>query len=179
MFMKEKGEPGKKRKKKFTKKTILIIMGVILIVGFGGGAGLIKASDNPAFCAACHNMEKYYASYDEEGLLANKHADAGVTCHDCHQDSMGKKIEEGVKYVTGDYETPMEKRDFGTREFCLDCHDFDEVKSKTDFEQSNPHDSHNGEQECNTCHNMHQESQVMCEECHTFDWTEELDEGWK
>lgn len=173
-------EPGKKKRKKFfTKKVILMMIAAFIVIVGGTGIGLVKASEKPAFCSACHNMESYYASYEDKGLLANKHAKAGVTCHDCHQDGIGKKMEEGVKYVTGNYENPLEKRDFGTREFCLQCHDFDEVKSKTNFEESNPHDSHNGEQDCNTCHSMHQESKVMCLDCHTFEWTDDLDESWK
>ena len=178
--MKEKGELEKKGKRKFfTKKVTLIMVAVIIVILGGTGVGLVKAADNPAMCAVCHNMDDYYNSYNEEGLLAHKHAEADVTCHDCHTEPITESINKGVKYITANYEEHLEKRDFGTREFCLECHDFDEVKTNTNFEESNPHDSHNGEMECNVCHNMHQESEVMCQECHTFDWMTDLDESWR
>ena len=178
--MEKNREPGKKGwKKVFNKKVILIVIAGLVIIGSGTGVGLLKASEKPAFCATCHNMKSYYTSWKDSNLLANKHEKAGVTCHECHQASIPAKINEGVKYVTGDYETPLQKRDYGTRDFCLKCHDFDKVKSKTNFEETNPHDLHNGEQDCNLCHNMHRQSKPMCAECHTFDWMNKLDESWE
>ena len=175
--MKEKGEQGKK--KFFSKKVIFVLIVGFIILAGGTGIGVIKATDNPKLCAVCHNMDSYYDSYAEKGLLANKHAEEGVTCHDCHTEPLSESVHKGVKYVTGDYEDPLEKRDFGTREFCTECHAFDEVKETTDFAEGNPHSSHNGDQECSTCHSMHQPSEVMCQECHTFEWMDELDESWK
>jgi hypothetical protein len=55
----------------------------------------------------------------------------------------------------------------------------DEAKQKTNFDESNPHDSHNGEQNCNLCHNMHQKSQAMCSQCHQFNWLDKLNSSWK
>jgi Nitrate/TMAO reductases, membrane-bound tetraheme cytochrome c subunit len=174
------------RKKLFTKKVLFIIIAAILVIGTGAGIGLVKASDSPAFCTACHIMQPYYQSWQSSDLLANKHAAAGVTCHQCHESSISIQAEEGLKFVTGDYKTPLDKREFGTREFCLKCHSdsggattFEEAQTKTNFGESNPHDSHNGEQDCNLCHNMHQQSQVMCAECHTFNWMKNLDGSWK
>jgi len=91
--------------------------------------------------------------------------------------------------VTGDYKNPLDKREFGTQDYCLNCHSdsgtgtpqgtiFGEAKSNTMFTESNPHDSHNGEQNCNLCHSMHQQSTVMCLECHQFGWIDELDGSW-
>jgi nitrate/TMAO reductase-like tetraheme cytochrome c subunit len=177
--MKKKNLQKKGFRERFcNKKTALILVALVVIIGGGTGAVLMKASQKPAFCMACHNMQPYYDSWHDSNLLAKKHAEADITCHDCHEESIPAKINEGIKYVSGNYETPLEKRDFGTRDFCLECHDFPEVKNKTNFEESNPHDSHNGEQECNTCHSMHQESQVMCAQCHTFVWAYELNDGW-
>jgi len=168
------------------KKIIIIIAALVLVVGAGAGMGLVKASDNPAFCTTCHIMKPYYESWQSSNLLANKHLVAGVTCHQCHESSISIQAEEGLKFVTGDYKTPLDKRAFGTRDFCLKCHSesggattFEEAKTATNFDESNPHDSHNGEQNCNLCHNMHQPSKVMCSDCHTFDWMNNLDESWK
>ncbi|HWQ74640.1 MAG TPA: cytochrome c3 family protein [Syntrophomonas sp.] len=167
------------RKKLFTARNIIIFAAIVIILGAGAVAGLVKASDNPAFCTSCHIMQPYYQSWDSSDLLANKHAAAGVTCHQCHESSVLTQAEEGLKFITGDYKTPLDKRNLGTRDFCLACHDFDTVKSKTNFDDSNPHDSHQGEQDCNLCHNMHQQSQLMCSQCHQFSWADKLDESWK
>lgn len=184
--MKENGE----QKGKKTKKIILIIIAALIIIGGGTGVGVLKASEKPAFCAACHNMKPYYTSWNDSNLLANKHAKANVTCHECHQESIPAKMNEGVKYITGNYKTPLDKRNFGTREMCLKCHSssgtgspkgetFETAQTKTAFDESNPHDSHNGEQDCNLCHSMHQKSEVMCSQCHQFNWMSDLDESWK
>lgn len=162
----------------FNKKVLMIAALVVVAVGAGGGIWMVKASDRPSFCNSCHIMKPYYDSWQDSSLLAKKHADADVNCHDCHTPSISTQMEEGVKYITGNYQTPLEKREF-PKQLCLDCHDdFAAIQAKTDFEESNPHDSHNGQQECNLCHSMHHESKVMCAQCHFFDWTLELDDSW-
>lgn len=160
------------------KKIILIAVVIVVVIGVGGGIYLLKASDNPEFCSSCHIMESYYESWNDSNLLANKHAENGVECHDCHEATLSTQIEEGVKYITGNYEDPLEKREF-SKDFCLKCHDdWESIVAATDFEESNPHDSHLGEQECNVCHNMHRQSQIMCAECHFFGWIDDLDDSW-
>lgn len=144
---------------------------------------MIKASDNPKFCTSCHNMQSYYDSWNDSKLLANKHAKADVKCHDCHEATIAQQTEEGIKYITGNFETPLKKREFDNA-FCTRCHKFDEVKAKTNFVDakgvaSNPHDNHNGDQNCNKCHNMHQKSNLMCDKCHSFSWQKKLPEYWK
>lgn len=175
----EKNESGKlPRKRFFSKKKILLIAAMVLLAGTAGGIFMVKASDKPAFCSSCHIMKPYYASWHDSKLLAKKHADADVKCHDCHEASMAAQAEEGIKYISGNYKNPLEKRSF-SQEMCLKCHqDFAAIQAKTDFEESNPHDSHNGKQECNVCHSMHRESELMCAQCHVFTWSQELDESW-
>lgn len=168
----------------FNKKTVLIVIIAVMLIGAGTGAAVLKASENPSFCNTCHIMKPYYESWHDSDLLAAKHAEADVDCHQCHEATISTQVSEGVKYVTGSYKTPLDKREF-KRDFCLECHSeqgegasWEEIKTATNFEESNPHDSHNGEQECNLCHNMHQPSKAMCSECHIFDWIDELDAGW-
>lgn len=160
------------------KKVLIAAVILAVVVGAGAVAILEKASANPAFCANCHIMKPYYQSWHDSSLLANKHAKAGVTCHQCHQNTIVGQAGEGLKYITGNYKTPLDKLQVD-RNFCLKCHDFDTVKSKTNFDESNPHDSHNGEQNCTVCHSMHQKSKVMCAQCHTFNWFDKLDSSWK
>ena len=161
------------------KKIILITALLVVVIGAGGGIYMLNASDNPEFCSSCHIMETYYESWNDSDLLANKHAESRdkLECHDCHEPNLSIQIEEGVKYVTGNYQDPLEKREF-FREFCLECHDSESIKAATDYEEGNPHNSHKGDQECYECHNMHQRSQMICADCHDFEWIKELDESW-
>lgn len=171
--------PKGPQRKFFNKRSITIILICVLLVGAGGAVGFTRVSDDPAFCKICHNMQIYYDSYHEGNLLAKKHADAGKVCHDCHKPDLAAQAEEGLKFITGDYKTPLDKLKV-SRQFCLDCHtDFDtKVKAATNFKESNPHDSHNGEQECSLCHSMHGQSKPMCAECHSFEWMNDLDSSW-
>lgn len=173
-------------KKVFNKKVFLIIVAVIVMIGVGGGVAMLKASNNPTFCISCHIMKPYYQSWHDGSLLAAKHAKAGVTCHDCHTSSIAGQAQEGIKYISGNYKTPLDKRNFGTRAFCLKCHSasgtgspkgmtFETAEAKTNFAESNPHANHNGEQDCNVCHSMHSKSKVMCAQCHQFQWMNKLD----
>jgi len=167
---------------KFTKlsKRQLVIISVLIVVFTGVAFAVMeKISDNPAFCASCHNMQSYYDSYHDSNLLAHKHAEAGVSCHDCHEPLVTQQVDEGIKYVTGNFETPLEKRQF-SNDNCLKCHNMKVVRTKTDFEESNPHESHQGKQNCYECHSMHRQSSVMCtERCHSFNWAKNLPDNWK
>ena len=42
------------RDKYLNKKVILIAIGVAVLLGAGVAGGLLKASENPSFCATCH-----------------------------------------------------------------------------------------------------------------------------
>ncbi|MDR1961095.1 MAG: cytochrome c3 family protein [Gracilibacteraceae bacterium] len=198
---KQESNQGKPKKKFFNLKNILLIAGVLVLLGVGGGFGVMKASDNPAFCTLCHNMQGYYDSFtysqtDEKteqtyDLLAKRHADSEdqLVCHDCHEASLAVQIDEGIKFITGNYLDPLDTRDFGDQ-FCLDCHDFEEVKEITrerfldvsapPYNVANPHDSHNGELECSTCHRMHAKQTLFCAQCHDIKWTREVlaDPAW-
>ncbi|MEN6565204.1 MAG: cytochrome c3 family protein [Veillonellales bacterium] len=163
-----------------SRKKILIILLVLLLIAIASAMAAQKMSDKPEFCANCHNMQSYYDSWKNSTYLANAHAKAGVNCHDCHTPSFDQQAEEGFKQITGDYEDPMKKREF-PKEMCLKCHNMTDVIAKTNFEadHSNPHDSHQGEQECNKCHSMHRESKVMCSQCHGFSWMRNLPPSFK
>jgi len=136
----------------------------------------------PAFCATCHNMQYEYDTYTQEGLLAHKHAEAGVTCHDCHKPSLGQQMNEGWLFVTGQYDNPTKRYGF-TNEQCLSCHQWEEVVKKT--EHLGNRSPHNGEHEqgneppqCMDCHSVHhQQSQEKCNTCHPMEW-DDLDSSW-
>ncbi len=170
------------------KKILSLVIIIVSVAGLGSGACLVKASENPTFCTNCHIMKPYFQSWKDSNLLANKHAAAGATCHDCHESSIAIQAEEGWKFITGNYKVPLDKLTV-TQDFCLKCHSasgtgtpkgmtFEDAKSKTNFEQSNPHHSHNGKQDCILCHSMHKQSEVMCAQCHQFKWMDNLDSSW-
>lgn len=182
----EKSAKGHKnfREKYLNKKFLLILALALLIIGAGSGAALLKASEKPAFCGNCHIIRPYYESWKSGALLDSKHAEQNVTCQECHHHSLSGKIEEGLHYITGDYTLPL-KSENGERAFCLECHSpeggapsWKEIVAATNFEESNPHDSHNGKQDCNLCHKMHEPSTVMCSQCHSFNWMKDLGEPW-
>ncbi len=178
--MEDKSRDSNHRRYPGKNRTILIVALLAVVLASGTALGLVKASENPSFCTACHIMEPYYQSWDNSCLLAHVHAEEGLTCHECHDESLGAKAQEGFKYVTGDYEEPLPQLDF-SREDCLECHtDFEEVMVSTDHGGGeNPHDSpHWEDMECTMCHSMHGQSQVYCTQCHDFEWAEYLGENW-
>lgn len=173
------------RDKYLNKKVILIAIGVAVLLGAVAAGGLLKASEKPSFCGTCHIIKPYYESWNTGMLLDNKHAQEDIECLDCHHRTIPEKAKEGLNFITGNYTIPLEGPP-GDRAMCLDCHSeegegqsWDEIKAATNFEDSNPHDSHNGEQDCNLCHSMHDTSEVYCAQCHLFKWFDDLDESWE
>ncbi|MBB5336303.1 cytochrome c3 family protein [Pectinatus brassicae] len=156
---------------------------ILIIVFCGIGYAAMKTvSARPAFCASCHNMQTYYDTYTKGHLLAKKHAEAGVTCHDCHEPSLGQQMDEGLKFITGNYKEPLPEYEY-SNEQCLKCHNFDDVKAKTaKYGKANPHDSThakgNQPPQCYECHSVHHlQSAKKCNTCHTVDWV--LDDSWE
>lgn len=83
---------GKSFRERFlNKRTILIVLVAAVIIGTGVAAGLLKASENPSFCASCHIVEPYYLSWNDSPLLDHKHAEENITCQECHERSILKK----------------------------------------------------------------------------------------
>lgn len=87
------------------------------------------------------------AQADKE-ITSEMHAD--LTCDTCHDEKPESKT------------PPVAK--------CFDCHEsYDAVAELTAKFDNNPHDSHKGEPDCSTCHSMHAESRLSCNDCHSFD----------
>jgi len=161
-------------------KALLIVITALIVLGLAGVLALLHISKSPAFCSSCHIIKPYYESWKSGNLLASKHAAQGVECLDCHQKTYLEKAKEGLNYITGNYTNPLKPITFPWAQ-CQECHkkDFDRVKVATNFEQSNPHDSHLGEIDCTLCHKMHRQSEVYCAQCHEFTWFKALDSNWK
>lgn len=164
-------------------RVLLPLIMLIAAAGFCGFAILSRISANPAFCVSCHNMQPEYDSYVQGDLLARKHADAGVTCHDCHEPTMLQQMNEGWLFVTGNYENPMPQYGY-TNAQCLSCHPIGEIKAATaHYGKENPHDpvhlaGNENPQNCMDCHSMHHsQSAKKCTKCHDVSW--QLDASWE
>ncbi|QAR33290.1 hypothetical protein EP073_07720 [Geovibrio thiophilus] len=83
-----------------------------------------------------------------------KHAEAGITCSDCHQT-----------------DTPSRS---ASQQSCRSCHENIDagenliLKSADGKEYSvNPHNAHTGSLRCTICHHIHSPSELYCnKECH-------------
>jgi nitrate/TMAO reductase-like tetraheme cytochrome c subunit len=128
--------------KKFIKNhTIASIAGacVIVVALVAGGIAGVRYHDTPQFCALCHNMQPYLASWDGSSVskatgmpfLANDHAKNGEACLNCHKPELQQQVSELIKYVTTDTSAPLAQRKFPDS-FCLACHGTrEEVAAKT------------------------------------------------
>lgn len=57
---------------------------------------------------------------------------------------------------------------------CTGCHgDYSKLIELTEKSPINPHDSHLGELECDSCHHSHKPFENYCARCHDFKLKEE------
>jgi cytochrome c nitrite reductase small subunit len=151
------------------RRNIWVIIGVaVVVIVVVAGVALWNYHEQPQFCAICHIMQPYLESWESSPFLAQAHADEDVTCLECHEPTIQQQVDELVKFVTNDYETPLEEREFD-QEWCLRCHEhgsYQEVIERTEDREYNPHDWHDGELECSVCHKVHRESEDSCAPCH-------------
>jgi hypothetical protein len=194
----EKPEESSKPKRKRRRK-LLIALGAAVVVVAALGVGFAVWHEQPSFCnAVCHQpMDNYVEGYysQQAGLLAADHSQADVSCLDCHEATLSDQIREGTVWLQGDFSVDEagfivseSSAQMGTREFCFKCHDDGDASTGKDWEQIveattewggdegvNPHKSHQGEEDCMTCHSSHQTSIIACDSCHGW----ETPEGWE
>ncbi|GIU33038.1 hypothetical protein TUM4644_33520 [Shewanella colwelliana] len=141
--------------------TALSLVGIVLLTS----SSSVIAKDSP------HKSLKDYSNSIKSGqLLGKSHGDVGLSCKDCHDNGTPKIPKGTAKINLGD-------------KFCLNCHDADEVNNKVVFKYKGhevfPHSQHLGDMQCADCHSMHQESTLMCAECHVQPWMKTLPARWK
>jgi hypothetical protein len=207
--------------KKKKKRNWPIILGVLALVGIVVGVGALIWHEQPSFCGAiCHNpMDPYYATYGEEPgkagtdkwgnavsdsnamMVVSHKVENRADCLACHVPSLGVQMQEGLQWVTGSFESPLEEstlshlvkdRGVEAEEFCLNaaCHDMDRkgLMQKTAERERNPHNwlviapsdtNHAAVKDavgqCDSCHKGHRASVFLCSQCHS-DY--DLPDGW-
>ena len=176
------------RKKMGSKIWVMLLVSFAVIIAISGMAtGGIIWHQQSRFCASCHTpMNTYVQNYNggDTTLLITKHAkndSLNLKCVDCHESKIKEQVREGMHWATGDYTYPLEKRNIGTRSFCMTtgCHVESKIIEATKNHKNtlfayNQHDSRHGKQECYHCHSMHGRSVFACNQCHKFD----LPRGW-
>jgi fumarate reductase flavoprotein subunit len=86
------------------------------------------------------------AEQQQAAFTADRHLARGLVCEQCHGSGEKKPV---------------------TKEQCLLCHvSYARVAKRTKNLDPNPHDSHQGEIECNKCHSGHKADASFCGTCH-------------
>jgi hypothetical protein len=160
--------------------------GISVLIAIALTAAGLAWHQQPDFCGICHTpMTSYVQGYNggDDMLMITPHAKGkkAVRCLDCHKQTLKQEITEAVYWFTGNYDYPLTKREFGTREFCLTsgCHDEGEILEATrenkmsrainsigDAVEYNQHDPRHGKQACFRCHSVHGKSVLLCNQCH-------------
>ncbi len=121
-----------------------LLAGVALAAGLAAAGGEALAQAPPPAASPAPSPAKA-----QRPLLAEKHKVAGKKCAACHVES-----------------PPAD--DVGTAK-CLECHGTREkLAAKTEKADPNPHQSHQGDLDCNACHHVHKASENNCEKCHAW-----------
>lgn len=173
--MGDNNKVGKPKRNLFKKGEIGFIVGIILIFliivgGTSGGYLLHLSNTSPEFCGTCHIMEKNVNSYLTSNHLDNVHFRAGVQCKGCHDYPVSAEISSGVNFLVGNYSVGPDGELLKVQyddQMCLDCHISNEFMARaTDFLYRNPHDNHNEDLTCRTCHMSHEAQIDFCSSCH-------------
>lgn len=185
----EEAQPSKKRKKKWP-----VVLGVVAAIIVVAGAGFWIWHEQPSFCATmCHDtMGTYLDTYENSDYLVHDHANAGVTCLDCHTPEISEQLAELQVQLSGNYRLPLPKMET-TDEFCLrdGCHMREEIEKVTvegadgsvaaphlmtidasAGQMQNPHGAGGERLACSTCHTSHRQSKEIdyCyDTCHHTD----------
>jgi hypothetical protein len=150
---------------------VIILIFLVIVGGAGGGYLLHLSNTSPEFCSTCHVMDKNVNSYLTSNHLDNVHYQAGVQCKGCHDYSVSAEVASGVNFLMGNYRVDpngdLLKVEYDDQ-MCLDCHISDAFLAKaTDYLFRNPHNNHNEDLQCRSCHMSHEAQIDFCSGCHT------------
>lgn len=154
----------------------IITASICIILGLASMAliWVRDSSRNPEFWGRYHagTASVYYDTWKSSDFSASTHAQAAVTCQDCHPTTFAQSVSLFLGSLTGQSALAQGEGEMQAEysdEECLDCHgSYERVAQQTAYKAANPHESHLiGEPlECVTCHKMHEPSQDYCAECH-------------
>jgi len=171
----EKNQKSKSKRDLFKKGELGYVVGIILVFlviagGVGGGFVLHLSNTSPEFCGSCHVMEKNVNSYLTSNHMDNVHFQAGVQCKDCHDYPVSAEIASGFNFLVGNYSVGPDGELIKVKyddQMCLDCHiSYPFMARATEYLMRNPHNNHNGELPCQTCHLSHDSQIDFCSGCH-------------
>jgi len=142
----------------------------LIIVGFAGGEIIHQSDTNPNFCAMCHIMQPNVNSYLTSNHMDNIHMQAGVECKECHDYNVIAETTSGINFLIGNYEVnktgELVQRKYSDS-MCLKCHvSYDHIAEQTALLARNPHNNHNGQLPCSSCHISHDAQVDYCSACH-------------
>jgi len=113
----------------------------IELVGTDGGEEAEVARD------MVERMRSFIKSWARSSYLDRVHGQQRTDCLDCHSSYF-----------------PDGPASMGV---CMDCHgSYPSLAELTSDAEPNPHASHVGEIDCGHCHKMHEESVLVCDQCH-------------
>ena len=189
--------PAAKRK---DRRKLAVVAGVVCAVVVVAGAGFWVWHEQPSFCNATYDGEPGQAGLDKWGnpvddmgdLMVVQHKQAGLTCLSCHEPTLGQQITEGLHWVSGDFEYPLDERSLtdlnhylqkdDPESFCLNenCHNMtrdDLAQATSALGERNPHvtEVRHEQIECGECHKSHRQSVNACSRCHD---DAPIPEGW-
>lgn len=206
-----RAEGGTAAKKFRSKKRAAVVVAVCAAVIAVAGVGFWQWHETPSFCnAICHApQDPINATYDgvpgQSGvdkwgnavadmgdLLVVSHKQAGLTCMSCHEPTLGQQITEGLHWVQGAYEYPLNERSLedlnhylqknDSAAFCLNenCHNMTRenlAAATVGLGERNPHVTkpRHEELQCSDCHKSHRQSVNACSRCHD---DAPVPEGW-
>lgn len=172
---------GSRRATGLGRRAALFLVAGSLACAMGVGAALAaEAADEATDETAATETEAAEgadgAASNPSANAAESHAARGVVYGDlASTDTEGKTLEE------------ISAGTVGTREFCLSCHNWDDIVDSTILPGDvtvynkeglyNVHDNHNGLVNCSDCHSVVEDepSTLGCVTCHYM----ELPEGWE
>jgi nitrate/TMAO reductase-like tetraheme cytochrome c subunit len=147
----------------------IAVAAIAVFIAAGSYVGHLS-NTAPQFCGLCHIMQTNVDSYMTSSNLDHVHQQAGVQCKDCHDYPLSAEITSGVKFIFGDYDVNQSglllQRKYDDK-LCYRCHiSADHVANLTDFLPRNPHNNHNKDLTCGTCHISHGQQIDYCSSCH-------------
>ena len=146
----------------------IVVAAVCAIIGVVAIAlvGLRDLARRPDYCAQCHVMAPYVASWVDSDYLAYNHAIFAIACQECHEWNVSGLVREVTNTISHNYQEPLPPRSF-PNEACTRCHgDYDQLAKRTQDFPRNPHASPHGQMNCQDCHRMHAPSVDQCAACH-------------